>query len=499
MSTTDLVAASIVAPHGRQYSSFSKAAKAAHPAPSIFSARDHRAHLLRRATFGASPADVKSLAKLGVNKWLAKQLKPETLADPQGDAAWRAFPLAGASAATITRSIPRYSWEAMFQTSQAALARQMFSSRQLYEVVVDIFANHLHVAIPGEQWNTSPDYLRTVIRAHAFGRYSDMLVAAMRHPAMLTYLGNDQSRKAAVNENLGRELLELHTVGVTAGYTEADVKASAAILSGRTWNWQTGQYVFDASQHVTGRVRVMGFTHSNAVAAQGHAVGDAYLHYLAMHPATARMIARIIATRFVSDTPSADLVNRLARVYLAHGSDIRQVVKAVFRSSDFWASVGTRMRRPLEDAVGAVRAIGISCGPHMAAAVANIYWYLDSSGQTPFGWNPPNGYPDVADAWLGAGSMIQRWNLHRVLVYGWWSGLGYRDPATLVKRVPGMTASAWARAAAKRLLHTTPSTRHLSAVLVGAGLRASAPAPTSSWECGKVASLLLDSAYFQLR
>ena len=491
---------------GRQYTTFSAAAKAGGASTSaLFPGYNPQGHLLRRATFGPRPSDVARLKKLGVNKWISEQLTPSKISDTSGAAAWAAFPLAGASASVIRAKTAEYSWDAVTATAQASLAKQVFSSRQLFEIVVDIFANHLHVPLPGEQWHTAPGYIKNVIRANALGSFTTMLLKAMKHPAMLTFLNNDESRKANVNENLGRELLELHTVGIAGMYTEDDVRASAAILSGRSWDWKSGAYKYNPSWHYTGHVKVLGFEHANETGAGGEAVGDAYLRYLAKHPATAKMIARKIAVRFVSDNPSEDLVNRLAAVYLAKNTSIRETVKAVFLSSDFWASVGTRMRRPLEDAVGAARVMNVGRTSTMKKGISNLFWTLNEAGHTPHGWNPPNGYPDVAAAWLGAGAMLQRWNLHRAMVYGWFSGFTSTSPAKLVTRTKNMTTQQWVAAVAVRVLGVKVTDAHLAAVIAGAGDRwdgpwkPTTPAPTSAWDCGKFVTLLLDSAYFQLR
>ena len=486
---------------GKQYSKASAAAKAAGASSSkLFPGSNARAHLLRRATFGSRPRDLADLKKYGVDKWLARQLSPSTITDTHGIAAWKLFPLAGASPAKVLKSVERYSWDAVYETAQASLARQVFSQRQLYEIVVDIFANHLHVPLPGEQWHTAPDYLVKVIRANALGSFSTMLLAAMKHPAMLNFLNNDESRKSNVNENLGRELLELHTVGIAGKYTEDDVRASASILSGRTWDYDTGVYEYNASEHVTGPVKVLGFSHSNATGSGGEAVGDAYLKYLAKHPSTARAIARKIAVRFVSDTPSDDLVNRLAAVYLKHNTSIRKTVEAVFLSSDFWMSVGVRMRRPLEDAVGTLRVLDVRLkSSGSKEPLSWLYWELNEAGHTPHGWAPPNGYPDVAAAWLGAGAMIQRWNMHRTFVYGWWNGLSYVKPMALAKKTTTTTALAWTTKVADRLFTMKPSRAHLEAAIRGAGLTPGGLAPTYDWQAGKIVALLLDSPYFQLR
>ncbi|KAA0804069.1 DUF1800 family protein, partial [Staphylococcus aureus] len=147
---------------------------------------------------------------------------------------------------------------------------------------------------------------------------------------------------------------------------------------------------FKGPWHWVGGVKVLGFRHANRTGAGGERVGDAYLRYLARHPATARNVATKLAVRFVSDAPSKALIDRLAKVYLQSGTDIRAVVTAIFRSSDFWASVGTRMRRPLEDAVGAMRVLDVQPAPKMKEQLGWLFWNLNDGGQTPYGWGPPN-------------------------------------------------------------------------------------------------------------
>jgi uncharacterized protein (DUF1800 family) len=244
---------------------------------------------------------------------------------------------------------------------------------------------------------------------------------------------------------------------------------------------------------------VLGFSHANSTAIGGEAVGDAYLLYLARHPDTARTIARKIAVRFVSDQPSDNLIARLAAVYTASDTSILAVVRAVFLSSDFWSARGTRMRRPLEDAVGAARVLNIGRGTRVTTGIKNLHWRLHEAGHTPHGWLPPNGYPDVAGAWLGAGAMIQRWSLHRALVYGWGKDFSYAKTTLLVPRSATTTNAYWTQSLAKRLLGTPLSAEHLAAVLAGAKLSPNALVSKDEWQCGKLASLILDSPYFQLR
>lgn len=488
-------------PAGRQYSGFAAAAAAADPvAPAVFATDSPEAHLLRRATFGARPEDVALLAAKGIDDWLSMQLSPASISDGVADQAWNAFPLAGGTARRVRSSIKQYGWEAMVETSQATIGRQVFSQRQLFEQMVDVMAGHLHITIPsGEVWETGPDYIVQVVRKHAFGRFEDMLIDAMKHPAMLAYLNNNVSDKENVNENLGRELLELHTVGVGSGYTEEDVRNSAYILTGRTIANDPTRFVYDEGMHWTGAVKVLGFSHANTSAAGGMELGDAYLSYLAKHRSTALTIARKLAVRFVADQPSDDLVERLADVYLEHDTDLREVLRAVFQSSDFWSSVGMKVRRPLEDLVGTARVLDVAPGGQLRKGLEELHWLLTLAGHAPYGWAAPNGYPDVAAAWLGAGGMIARWNVHRRLARDWHkAGLTITQPAELVDTTSAKVGP-WMDSLAERMVGQKLDESHRSALLTYAGLSSGAAAADSLTEAPHLASLLLDSPYFQLR
>ena len=465
--------------------------------PVVFDSDPGR-HLLRRATFGARPADVAALDRLGIDGWIATQLEPARLDDPDGEAAWALYPLASASPTTVHASIERYAWDAMRDTAFATLARQIFSSRQLFEQVVDVMGDHLHVAIPGEVWDTGPSWMTDVVRPGAMGRYRDLLKAAMRHPAMLVYLNNDVSTKRLVNENLGRELLELHTVGLGAGYSETDVVMSAKILTGRSV--ADGAFVYRADDHWTGAVRVLDFAHPNTLAAEGLAVGDAYLDYLAGHEQTALRIAGKLAVRFVGDRPPTALVERMARAYLDHDTDVTAVLETLFRSPEFWASTGQRSRRPLEDVVGGARILDMRLGPDPRPTIETLYWVVGQNGHAPLAWPPPNGYPDVAAAWNTAGNLVNRWTMHRGLTNRWWaSGMVQASPTELVDMPAGMTAAQWVDALSVRLLGQTMTTARRDAVVRFAGLAPTDPAVRAAWQAWGVVPLLLDSPYFHLR
>ncbi|GAA3554459.1 DUF1800 domain-containing protein [Kribbella ginsengisoli] len=490
-----------------EYAGYAAAAKAGRASPGLLAGKSGpltdaqaRRHLLNRATFGPRPSDVQALERLGIDKWLAAQLSP-TAKDAAGDRVWRAVPLAGADAATVRRSIDEYSWEAMFHTGIATLGRQVFGSRQLFEVVVDVFANHLHVATPSDRgWDVAPQYAVSVIRRHAFGRYSDMLQAAMRHPAMLRFLDNDASTRDSVNENLGRELLELHTVGVSSGYTEKDVRASAYVLSGRGAT-KDGVFEYDADKHRTGRVKVLDWSAANGSGKGGLAVGDRYLDYLAKHPATAKTIARKLVVRFVDDSPPAGLVNRLAQIYLRNNTAILPMLTALFRSSEFWDSLGSKTKRPLEDVVSSARALDLPFGPATPKGLEAVYWELNNLGHAPLAWPSPNGYPDVAPAWASAGQMLERWSMHRAMTYGWWEGMKQAKlPAALQPR-KGDTYREWFDRLGVQLLGQLPNARQRSALatFVGAKLTSRVDRGRMEWQAGHVVALVLDSPQFLAR
>ncbi|MGL5866918.1 MAG: DUF1800 domain-containing protein [Dermatophilaceae bacterium] len=469
---------------------------------------DHE-HLLGRATFGARPADREAIATLGMDAWLSRQLTPTTVGDPRGDAVRSAFPLAGKDIAGVRSSVKEFSWDAAFETGQRTLGLQVHSSRQLYEVVVDVLANQLHVTTPSDNvWDNAADYHNRVIRTHAFGRYEDMLLASMRHPAMLRYLNNDESDRESVNENLGRELLELHTVGVLSGYTETDVRNSAYILSGRTFVWGTGQFTYKEERHWNqGAVKVLGFSDPNT--GDGLAVGDAYLRYLARHRATAQTVARKIATRFVADQPPASLVDRLARTYLDNDTAIVPMLRTLFTSTEFWAAPQAKTRRPLEDVVGAARAVDVAVDDNLRKGVKHLYWNLQNAGHAPLAWVPPNGYPDVIGAWQSANGMVRRWNIHRDLTRGWIQGLEPAKELILELRpAPGTTYGVWIDMISHRVIGRALDAPREAAVLALLGVKASDVVPTwmttakpenKAWLAPQIASLVLDGPHHQLR
>jgi uncharacterized protein (DUF1800 family) len=464
---------------------------------------DPIAHLLRRATYGPTPATLAEASRLGVGGWLDRQLEPSKIDDAACDALVARLPLANADIATVRGALAVHSYDAFRQLGRATVARAIWSNRQLFEATVGFWANHLHIAAPsGGCWDSRSDYDRTVTRKYAFGTFADMLKASVKHPAMLTYLDNRSSTKAHPNENYARELMELHTVGMI--YTEADVQAAAKLLTGMTVN-SAGAYTYTAAQHATGAITVLGFSHPNATAAGGEAAAMAFADYLATHPATAQRIATKLCLRFVSDDAPATLVTRLAQVYLDNGTAIVPVLRALFTSPEFAASVGQKVRTAFEDQTATVRALGLGPETSGVPALDALYNSLVDAGNAPLRWAPPNGYPDVAVAWASPSAFLMRCNSHLNLATGWYPQQLTRPANMLAALVPVLPATygGLVDALAKRLIGVPLPAAHIAAVLSVAGKSPTSPLTAKdtsvTGSLPYLIALVLDSPSFQLR
>ncbi|HEY1805675.1 MAG TPA: DUF1800 family protein [Terracidiphilus sp.] len=336
------------------------------------------------------------------------------------------------------------------------LLRDIDSNAQLQEVMTDFWLNHFNIYLRKNE--QMPYYLvgyaRDTIRPHALGKFEDLLEAVAHSPAMLIYLDNAQSigpdsmgayrakmvnerrpnakRQApeGLNENYARELMELHTVGVNGGYTQADVTQVARVLTGWTVDRPQfgGEFQFNENRHEPGAKKVMG----TKIKENGEMEGRELLHMLAMEPATAQLISRQLAIRFVSDDPPQMLVDRMAKSYLASGGDIPTVLKTLFHSPEFWAADGDndKVKTPLEFVVSAVRASN--------AAVTNfepLVNALRQMGMPLYGCVPPVGYKwDQAD-WVSTGALVDRMNFALALAAN-------RFPGITVEWAPEMDMSA---------------------------------------------------------
>jgi uncharacterized protein (DUF1800 family) len=344
----------------------------------------------------------------------------------------------------------------------------------------------------------------------------------------MRYLNNADSVPPDFNENYGRELLELHTVGVDAGYTEVDMRNSALIMSGfgvhDVWrpdgqpqDPKNGLFEYQASNHYVGAVQVMGFTSANTTQAGGYALGQAYVSYLAHHPATALRLVNKLITRFVSDEPMPKLATKLATVYTASDTAIVPVLQALFSSLEFRSHQGTKVKRPLEDLVSSCRTLGITPDPGTGTdGLQALWWESDSMGHQPMAWPMPNGYSDVAVDWQSTNQTLERWNLHMALAGQWWP-VGNVDPTdpnnspmlqapaltTLLPSPLPATYAAFVDAMAQRLVYQKLAPPARDAIVTFLG-----KTPTSAlkstdaavgWKLPYVVALVLDSVYHALR
>ena len=387
-------------------------------------ADDQVLHMLRRTTFGPTAELVADVRERGVKAFLNEQLAPDGIDDSACDALLARYPTLGATAAEINQreEADGGKFQADRDMVQATVLRAVASKRQLFEVMVEFWTNHFNIFSPSDDdWGRRTVADREVYRAHALGRFSDLLLASAKDPAMLRYLNNELScftgEPSTVQENYGRELLELHTLGV-GNYTEEDVKNSAFILTG--WRADDArQFRFDPGCHYTGPVQVLDFTHDNATQEGGLEVGEAFIDYLAHHELTAKFICTKLVRRFVADDPPKKLVNRLARVYLDKDTRIKPVLRALFASTAFRESIGQKTRRPLEDIVATARALGFGVletpRSEFPRTLLDVAYEL---GQAPMNWAAPNGYPDVANVWLSSSRLLGSWNYHFDLLEG---------------------------------------------------------------------------------
>jgi hypothetical protein len=271
------------------------------------------------------------------------------------------------------------------------------------------------------------DYEENAIRAHALGRFRDLLGATVRHPAMLRYLDNAQNGANRLNENYARELMELHTLGADGGYTQRDVQELARILTGvgiaitsnaprispgRQGDYvRTGAFEFNPNRHDYGDKVFLG----RAVKGKGLAEVDEVLDRLARHPSTARFISRKLAVFFVSDEPPASLVDQMARAFGKTDGDIAATLRVLFHSPEFVASLGHKFKDPVHYVISGLR---FTYDEQPIANAAPVLAWLNSLGQGLYNRQTPDGYPLTQTNWSGPGQMTARFEVARAIATG---------------------------------------------------------------------------------
>jgi uncharacterized protein (DUF1800 family) len=522
------------------------------------------AHVLSRLTFGARPGDAIRVRAMGVDAWIAQQLRPERIPDPATEQFLSRYETLAMTSADIYRQFPpaalvraaarrdslqrsgqmtpgdtvallqqaRRSNQFVAELTSSRVARALMSERQLEEVMVDFWENHFTVfAGKGQTRYYLTSYDRDVIRPNALGNFRALLGAVAKSPAMLFYLDNAQSvadsgrrtlrsqrggnrgqgagtrpraggtrpgrpgirlgdrpsaRRAApaagvqvpaataqaaqrrgrgLNENYARELMELHTLGVDGGYTQQDIIEVARALTG--WgirpprqlletapdervrriasrlpdNADAAEFIFRPEAHDADAKVVLGH---KLAAGRGVEDGEQVLDILARHPSTAKFIARKLAVRFVSDSPPPALVDRAATTFTRTRGDIREVVRTIVTSDEFFARAAFRakVKSPFEVVISTLRALGAQpdATPRTAQLVARL-------GQPIFGHQAPNGWPETSEPWMNTGAILNRINF---------------GMAAAANRVPGASLDRWPEGAA---LRDAPRARQVDGVV----------------------------------
>ena len=417
--------------------------------------------VLNKAAFGPRPGDVDAFNALGgddiarITAWVDNQLNPG-LSDPDVDT--RLADLLGSSepddvnAYDTLDKTPIELWQdyaqnddysirnrPVWQVERLTLLRGMYSQWQLREVLFDFWFNHFNVK--GREFPTysmMPEFDR-IIRSHIFGNFGDMLNAVAKSTSMLYYLDNYANTWPNPNENFAREVLELHTLGAIenyygavdpgslpdnihnqrTGYTEIDVFQLARALTG--WsvsNTQddspdTGEFIFRPARHYNfsdGPIEVMDI--NIAVTGGENDVTD-ILDYLAGHYGTAKYVAWKLCTRLVGESPDPALVGSTADEFYNRRADsdqLQQVYRHVLLSPQFQNTWGAKVRRPIETIIRAMRSADVDLTFRIDHSVSNsIFGRLDDTGQYPFGYDAPTGYPDEKEMWQGSGPLIMSW------------------------------------------------------------------------------------------
>ena len=487
--------------------------------------------LLSRLAFGATPDSLADLDRLGTEGWIAEQLS----AGPEDDAAtadrlaqtrlhikyaagdgfaavdeMRPLGCLGKDVTLLwpltdgkrpmggpERSRPRQ------EMAAATVLRAIHSRWQLREVLVDFWHNHFNVNAAGDQaiGAALPAYDRT-IRSHALGNFREFLEAVATSPAMLIFLNNRSSRAGNANENYGRELFELHSLGRDAylnalynrwrdvpgalkghpaGYIDQDVYEAARAFTG--WTIEdgaglgggqslpvTGRFVYVEAWHDNYQKRLLAtdFDPFQPPMTDGRKVLD----LVAFHPATARFLCTKLCRRLVADHPSDALVKTAQAVWTEtqHRPDqIARVVAAIARSAEARQGFGAKVKRPLELVASFVRGCGIE-----ATVTEGLLNELDGSGQRLFGWAPPTGHPDDMDYWLSSHVLRKRWTLVLGLSDNWW-GTGVLSPGQRLDGAmsAGQAIALWHEA----LTGVPPDPGTASAILSGLAVPADAMLP----------------------
>jgi uncharacterized protein (DUF1800 family) len=425
------------------------------------------------------------------------------------------------------------------ELSQAKLLRAVYSERQLEEVMTDFWFNHFNVFVgKGPERLLLTNYEQAVIRPHALGKFADLLVATAKSPAMLFYLDNwlsvgpnslqamgapqrpvvrygsygrprvyrgpnpnaKKKQNSGLNENYGRELLELHTLSVNGGYSQRDVTEVAKVFTGWTIDkpFEGMSFRYDPRTHEPGPKFILG----HHIKPKGEGEGRQVLHMLATSPQTAHFISLKLAQRFVSDDPPPALVDRMAKTFQKKKGDIREVLSTLFHAPEFWTD-GTyraKVKTPLEFVASAVRATGANVDDALP-----LVRQLNNMGMPLYGSQPPTGYSMKAETWVSSAALLNRMNFALALTSGKVRGVKVDAVQLAGGPPPPLDASATLSAIEAKLLSSDVSKQTHDSIMAQMETPAKngekkdkAPQPKPP-DASAMAGLLLGSPEFQRR
>ncbi|HLY04312.1 MAG TPA: DUF1800 domain-containing protein [Rhizomicrobium sp.] len=455
-------------------------------------------HMANRLGLGPAPDQLERIAASGADEWLDEQLHPKPAQLPEAvTSVLKSLPSFGKDCATL---YAEYDWRAQFsdpkaipkqekkeykrrerrvlnETQIARLARAVGSPWQLEEALVEFWFNHFNVYEkkgPVKIWVGA--YEEEAIRPHILGRFSDLLLATARHPAMLIYLDNARNvapqpdiapggmgtpkgkKSRGINENYAREVMELHTLGVDGGYTQADVVSLAHILTGWTVGagadadataaidkYKTkGAFRFATRRHDPSPESLLGHSFSG----DDEREGEAALLMLASHPATAHHISFQLAQYFVADEPDSALVGAMAETFRSTGGDLRAVMKTMTTHREFMSpkNFATKFKTPYRYVVSVARIAGLA-----PSAVQPLTAVLENLGQPIYGCLTPDGYACTQSAWLDPNGLLRRLSFAMRFGAGEYGGTDGRpiDPGPLRKMLEPVLGSATLSAVAQ--------------------------------------------------
>ena len=428
------------------------------PAAPLHAMRREDTLWLERASFGLDSSSLESYRQLGRERFLDRQLHPDGAALPAPIAAeiavlevshadpakWLADVNAqykvinampdGTDKEQARKALTDHGNKLAYEAIRRDLLRAVYSPAQLQEQMVWFWLNHFSVFQykANLRWLVG-DYEERAIRPHVFGRFKDLVMATLEHPAMLQYLDNNQNAAGHINENYARELLELHTLGVGGGYSQQDVQELARVLTGVGVNAgdqpklkpemqrmyvRSGAFEFNPARHDFGPKTLLG----HPITGKGFGEVEDAVSLIVSQPACARFISRELAIYFVADNPPAALVERMAQTFMRTDGDIGAVLHILFMSREFDAALGSKFKDPTRYVVSAIR---FAYDGRPISNTRPVLNWLNGLGEAPFGRQTPDGYPLTELGWASSGQISRRFEIARAIGAG---NAGLFDP-----------------------------------------------------------------------